>query len=167
MKVKMRVNVRRWEMHRDGEGIAVVPSCTSKYFLLGFLLGYDLPCLAQGRCTAAEATPYSRPYTCWKLNNGSRETELTVPGRPMDGDSNWFPIIEASCARSMMGVSCVVWCCVLCVVLCGVVCYVVLSCCCCVVLCCIVVLCVVVLCCCVAFPIGFVPLPLQTSPSLL
>ena len=29
----MRVNVRRWEMHRDGEGIAVVPSCTSKYFL--------------------------------------------------------------------------------------------------------------------------------------
>ena len=35
--MKMRVNVRRWEMHRDGEGIAVVPSCTSKYFLL-FLL---------------------------------------------------------------------------------------------------------------------------------
>ena len=26
----MRVNVRRWEMHRDGEGIAVVPPCITK-----------------------------------------------------------------------------------------------------------------------------------------
>ena len=41
----MRVNVRRWEMHRDGEGIAVVPSCTSKYFIFHnyiFLLSHFL-----------------------------------------------------------------------------------------------------------------------------
>ena len=33
VKVKMRVNVRRWEMHRDGEGIAVVPSYSLNTFL--------------------------------------------------------------------------------------------------------------------------------------
>ena len=37
----MRVNVRRWEMHRDGEGIAVVPSCTSKYFFLAGQAKYE------------------------------------------------------------------------------------------------------------------------------
>ena len=36
MKVKMRVNVRRWEMHRDGEGIAVVPSCSLNTFWITF-----------------------------------------------------------------------------------------------------------------------------------
>ena len=43
----MRVNVRRWEMHRDGEGIAVVPSCTSKYFItFHFLKVKHMPFLA-------------------------------------------------------------------------------------------------------------------------
>ena len=39
----MRVNVRRWEMHRDGEGIAVVPSCSLNTFPSFWRLRLPLP----------------------------------------------------------------------------------------------------------------------------
>ena len=58
MKVKMRVNVRRWEMHRDGEGIAVVPSCSLNTFLLGCIctrntVGGEITCITFCRPSSA------------------------------------------------------------------------------------------------------------------